>query len=154
MWQGEVVGLFLAAEARQPMRAAQQVRLVAGEGVDGDRYSDAGTWSRKQGPQRQVTLIESEALEAARRDYGLSLEPADTRRNIVTAGVALNHLVGRTFVAGAATLRGLKLCEPCSHMERLCGKTGAARALVHRGGLNAEVLTGGRLRVGDPIRPA
>ncbi len=149
MWEGTVRGLFYGPQTREPMRAVRQVRLVAGMGIAGDRYAAAGA----DRPERQVTLIESEALEAALRDYGVTLEAADTRRNIVTAGVALNHLVGATFAVGEATLRGVKLCEPCGHMERLCGRKGAVRALVHRGGLNAEIVAGGAVRVGDPVAP-
>ena len=55
---------------------------------------------------------ESEALEALRRDYEVDLDPAQARRNLLTRGVPLNHLVGREFRVGGVTLRGLRLCEP------------------------------------------
>jgi MOSC domain-containing protein YiiM len=110
-----------------------------------------GTFSKKDRPGRQVTLVEAEALEAAARDYGVALPPGATRRNLTTEGIALNHLVGRTFRVGQATLRGIQLCEPCGHMERLAERPGARDALVHRGGLNAEVVESGAIRVGDEI---
>jgi MOSC domain-containing protein YiiM len=95
-------------------------------------------------------LIESEAIEALKRDYGIELQPGDSRRNIVTRGVPLNHLVGCEFKIGAVTLRGIELCEPCAHLQKLT-QQGVVRGLVHRGGLNAEILTDGLIRPGDAV---
>lgn len=133
------------------MKSVDEVRALPGRGLEGDRYFlRAGTYSPKEGVDREITLIETEALEALLRDYGVALEPAETRRNVATRGVPLNHLVGRVFRVGEATARGLRLCEPCSHMERLSGKRIRA-GLVHRGGLRAQILTEGRIRVGDEV---
>lgn len=128
-----------------------EVRAVPGRGLEGDRYfSKTGTYSRHEGPDRQITLIEVEALEAVERDYRIVLDPGESRRNVATRGVAVNHLVGRRFRIGEVRLRGLRLCEPCSHMERLSGKP-VRSGLVHRGGLRAEILTEGVIRVGDLV---
>lgn len=133
------------------MQAVDSAHAVPGRGIEGDRYySKSGTYSRKDGADREITLIESEAIEALQRDYGLRVEPKETRRNVATRGVALNHLVGRRFRVGDAVLRGLRLCEPCGHLEQLSGKPMRA-GLVHRGGLRAEILTEGVIRIGDPI---
>ena len=133
------------------MKSVDEVRAWPGRGLEGDRYFlRAGTYSARDGADREITLIETEALEALLRDYGVDLDPAETRRNVATRGVPLNHLVGRVFRVGAATARGLRLCEPCSHMERLSGKRIRA-GLVHRGGLRAQILTEGRIRVGDDV---
>ncbi|MFN2421894.1 MAG: MOSC domain-containing protein [Gemmatimonadota bacterium] len=147
-----VAAIHIAPDAGTLPQSVVSVRAVAGKGLEGDRYYQRiGTFSKKDRPAREVTLIEAEALEALAQDYGLELPPGATRRNITTEGVALNHLVGRTFQVGEATLRGIQLCEPCSHMERLTGREGVKRGLVHRGGLNAEVMTDGTIRVGDRI---
>ncbi len=133
------------------MRAVDAARAVPGRGLDGDRYAaTAGTFSGKPDPGRDVTLIEVEALEGLAREYGLELAPAETRRNLLTRGVALNHLVGREFRVGEVRLQGIRLCEPCAHLEALAGKKVRA-GLVHRGGLRAQVRVEGVLRVGDPI---
>ena len=151
MAAGRVVSLYVGPAASARMEAVESVRAVAGRGIEGDRYFlRAGTYSRKDGPDREITLIETEALEALARDYALTLDASESRRNVATRGVALNHLVGRTFRVGEATIRGLRLCEPCGHMERLCGKP-VRPGLVHRGGLRAEILTDGFIRIGDPI---
>lgn len=152
MWQGTVVSIHIAAAAEGPMALVNEVRAVPEKGLEGDRYFHlAGTYSDNPGPFRQVTLIEIEAIEALRRDYRIDLNPGDSRRNIVTRGVPLNHLVGREFKVGEVTLRGIDLCEPCSHLEKLSRK-GVQRGLIHRGGLRAHILTGGTIGVGDKIQ--
>ncbi len=138
------------------MQTVKEALAVAGKGLEGDRYfSRKGTYSKPGDdakPQRQLTLIEAEAVDAAGRDYEVPAATSDIRRNVVTRGIALNHLVGKEFTVGAARLRGVKLCEPCEHMESLAAKPGIREALVHRGGLNAEILEGGPIRVGDAVR--
>lgn len=149
---GRIAAIFVAERATVPMRALEEVRVVAGRGLAGDRYaSSTGTWSRgdeDHRSKRQVTFIESEAIVAVRRDHGIDLDASDTRRNVVTVGVALNHLVGREFEVGDVHFRGISLCEPCSHLERVSGKS-IREPLIHRGGLNAEALTDGLVRIGD-----
>lgn len=147
----KVVALQIAETGAGAMRSVNSVRAVTGRGLEGDRYFlGTGTYSRKPGPHREATFIEIEAIEALERDYGIRLEPRESRRNVVTRGVALNHLVGREFRAGGAVFRGEKLCEPCGHLERLAGVPAAA-GLVHRGGLRARVVSDGTIEVGDSI---
>ena len=155
MFEGELVGIFVAPVAGAPMEGRAAVDAIAGRGLVGDRYLDAdGTYSgtRVSDDQRAVTLIEQEAVTAARAEEHVELDAAETRRNLVTRGVPLNHLVDREFRVGPARLRGVKLAEPCAYLE---GKTrpGVRGALVHRGGLRAEILVGGTLRLGDRITP-
>lgn len=148
---GGVVSLHIAPGAGAEMRALTEVLAVVGRGIEGDRYFNrTGTYSTHPGTGRAITLIEMEAIEALARDYNVHLAPGMARRNLVTRGVALNHLVGKTFAAGAAVLRGMRLCEPCLHLERLTTK-GTARGLIHRGGLRAEIVKGGVIRIGDTI---
>lgn len=150
---GTVVRIHIAPERAAPIRSVEAVRAVPGRGLEGDRYfGPGGAASGKTNPDREVTLIETEALEALDREYGVEMEPGETRRNLATRGVALNHLVGRRFRVGAATLEGIRLCEPCGYMERLSGKA-VRPGLVHRGGLRAQILTEGLIRVGDSVEP-
>jgi MOSC domain-containing protein YiiM len=149
---GNVLAIFTAAKAGEPLVSRDEVRAVPGRGLDGDRYfSKAGTYSAKDGPDREVTFIEREAIDAAERDEGVVIPPEGTRRNILTRGVALNHLVGREFSVGDVRFLGIRLSEPCAHMEKLSGVPGARKVLIHRGGLRAQILNEGVLRVGDPI---
>jgi MOSC domain-containing protein YiiM len=147
-----VVSIFIAPTAAGPMVEVAEVRAEPGRGLEGDRYfSKAGTYSRTAGSGREVTLVEAEALEAAAREYELDLPPALTRRNLLTRGVYLNHLVGREFSVGSVRLVGTRLCEPCEHMEELAGTRGARKALVHRGGLRCDIVAGGVIRRGDRV---
>ena len=133
------------------MRALSEARIVAGVGIPGDRYAERrGTYSPRHHIDRQITLIEQETLEALARDHGVALAPHEHRRNLTTRGVALNHLVDREFSIAEVRLRGMRLCEPCLHMEKLAAK-GAAHGLIHRGGLRAEIVSGGEIRVGERI---
>ena len=153
MFEGRLVGIYTSTGAGKPMDARGELRAVEGVGLDGDRYSltvRTGRFSDREGTGRQVTLIEREAVAAVNAEEQLELLESQTRRNLVTEGVPLNHLVDRTFRIGDVVLHGKRLAEPCSYLASLTTK-GASRALVHRGGLRADVLTGGTLRVGDTI---
>jgi len=153
MASGTVAAICIAPTARAPMTSVSEVRAIAGKGLEGDRYSaGTGTYSTHPGSGRHVTLIELEAVEALHRDYTIALVPTAARRNIVTRGVALNHLVGRRFRVGDVILAGVRLCEPCNHLESLTQR-GVRGGLVHRGGLRAEILSDGLIRVGDLIDP-
>lgn len=148
---GKVVSIQITPEASAALTPVEQVNAVAGQGLEGDRYFfKTGTYSKKHEPSREATFIEAEALEALGRDYSLELSGVESRRNITTRGVALNHLVGRTFRAGGAVFKGLRLCEPCGHLETLTGRP-VRPGLVHRGGLRTQILETGTVRIGDFI---
>ena len=151
MGKGTVVSIHLARTAGDPMVSVPEVRAVPDKGLEGDRYFNmAGTYSKKARPDNQVTLIEAEVIEALQREYQIDIDAGDARRNIVTRGVPLNELVGREIQVGEVTLRCLRLCEPCSHLAQLTARD-VLPGLVHRGGLRAQIVTEGVIRVGDPI---
>jgi len=151
MWKGNVVSIYVSPTASEPLVSIGEAHAVPGKGLEGDRYfGQVGTFSDKPGPAREVTLIEIETIEALKSDYGFALDPGDSRRNIVTRAVPLNHLVGQEFRVGEVTLRGIRLCEPCSHLAKLTGQKVFA-GLIHRGGLRAQILTEGTICVGDAM---
>jgi MOSC domain-containing protein YiiM len=154
---GEIVGIYVTPAAGQPMEARTVATAEAQRGLVGDRYAEeTGTYSHDTRVPRDVTLIEREAVEAVNAELragGIEIAEAETRRNLVTTGVPLNHLVGRTFRVGPLVLRGVKLAEPCAYLEQLLGRPGVREAFVHRGGLRCEVVEGGEIRVGDPVLP-
>ena len=148
---GKIIGIQITPDGEGKLESVNQVRAVAGQGLEGDRYfHKTGTYSKKHDASREATFIEAEALEALGRDYKLELSAVDSRRNIATRGVALNHLVGRTFRVGEAVFKGVRLCEPCGHLEQMTGRQVKA-GLVHRGGLRAQILETGMVRVGDSV---
>jgi MOSC domain-containing protein YiiM len=148
---GVVRAIYLAPQRGKPLAAVPRVRAVPGRGLEGDRYFlGRGSLSRWPGAARAVSLVEQEALDAAQREHGVDLFDGRSRRNVVTAGVALAELKGRTFRVGTAVLRGVQACQPCRYLERLTA-AGAFEALRGRGGLRAEVVEAGVIAVGDAV---
>jgi hypothetical protein len=138
---GHVEALVLATDAEAPVTVVQEAVARAGHGLEGDRYFDGrGTFSNRHARGVDLTLIDGGAVE----------EPATARRNVITRGIDLNALVGRRFMVGEVECLGQRLCEPCAHLERLT-EPGTLRALVHIGGLRADVLSDGTIRAGDPV---
>jgi len=147
MSQGKLLAIGIASDRAVPVETFQQAEVIIGQGLVGDRYTESTT----KDPGKQVTFIEQEALEAIAVEYEVQLSHTESRRNLLTSGVPLNHLVGAVFQVGdAARFRGLRLCEPCSYLEDLTGKA-AKTPLKHRGGLRTEVVQGGTIQVGDKI---
>lgn len=141
---GTVTGILIAPAAEAPLVRVDASIALPGRGLAGDRYAEGdGTFS---GPGRgyELTLVEAEVLD----EIQLSWE--DARRNIVTTGISLNALVGQRFHVGPVECVGRRLAEPCAHLEKLA-RPGLLRPLVHRGGLRADILSGGTISIGDEI---
>jgi MOSC domain-containing protein YiiM len=147
MQHGQLIAIHISSKCGATLQSVGEAELVAGRGLVGDRYFLP---EGKVKPDKEITLIEAEALEALAKDHELTLEPHESRRNLLTRGVALNELVGKEFSVGPARLRGIMLCEPCGHLEKLT-VPGVLNGLCHRGGLRAQILVGGKLRVGDVV---
>jgi MOSC domain-containing protein YiiM len=134
------------------MESRETVRAVAGRGLEGDRYFlGSGTFSpHPQKPDYELTLIESEAIEAFAHESGLPFTANHARRNIVTEGVRLNDLVDVEFQLGDVRIKGVRLCEPCNYLAKTTFPE-VLRGLVHRGGLRAQILGNGEIRAGDVV---
>jgi MOSC domain-containing protein YiiM len=145
MTSGRVEGIFVTPDHGALPQPVERIRAFAGCGLEGNRYFEEGAR-----PGRALTLIAAEALEALALEAGIELTAAETRRNVLTRGIDLNALVGRRFRVGQIECRGIELCEPCSHLESLT-QPGVIRGLVHRAGLNADILEDGEIAVGDPV---
>jgi MOSC domain-containing protein YiiM len=133
----------VCARRGDPLESASAAVVTVEDGVAGDRYTD-------------VSLVEAEEIEAFCNEQHLPVDLACTRRNVVTRGVRLNSLVGKEFLVGTVRLRGVELCDPCGSLgRRLATASLSAPQVVERfmgrGGLRAEVIEGGELRVGDSI---
>ncbi len=144
---GVVEDLVLAAEAEDAARSVEQATAIPGRGLDGDRYAaGSGTFASGR-PGSALTLVDASVLDQLAADQGRAV---DHRRNVVVRGADLNALVGRRFTLGEVTCVGSRLCEPCLHLDQLNGG-GVLRPLVHRGGLRADIVAGGTVRVGDKL---
>lgn len=146
-----IAHLFASPQRGAPQQALAALQLLAGQGVSGDRHCGRSDW-----PGQQVTLVEAEEIEAFCTATGQALDWALTRRNVVTRGVRLNALVGQRFRLGECELLGVELCEPCRSLGRRLENAAMSapevvRYWLGRGGLRADVLVGGRVRLGDAL---
>ncbi len=147
MFEGTVISINITPKAEGPMQAVNEIRAIPGRGLEGDRYFD----HEEKRPDRELTLVEAEAIEAFRSEFKIDFDLNGTRRNVVTRGVPLNHLVGKEFWIGEVKARGMRLCEPCATLQRLSHPK-VLPGLVHRGGLRAQILSEGMIRVGEAVR--
>jgi len=150
MDDGHVEAIFIGPAEAGPLGEVPEVLAEPGKGLVGDRhYRDNPPPDEEAG--RDITLIEAEAVEALKAEHGVELGPGESRRQIYTRGIRLNPLVGKRFLVGEVECVGVELCEPCNHLQSLT-PPGVLRGLVHRGGLRADILSGGTIRPGDPVR--
>jgi MOSC domain-containing protein YiiM len=147
--EGTLEAILIAAAAGEQARQVGAARALAGRGLEGDRHS-LGTGTFPSGlPGSALTIMEAEVCES----FAPPLAPDEHRRNLITRGIDLNHLVGYEFSVGSVRCRGMRLCEPCTVVQRYANRP-VLRELVHRGGLRADILEDGEIRVGDRVRAA
>jgi MOSC domain-containing protein YiiM len=146
--------IFMRKIPGGPQVECEQVRVVAGAGIEGDRYFD-----RHDEPGQNITLVEAEEIERFLREQGRPYDLSLTHRNVITRGVRLNQLVGRQFMVGSVRFRGVELCEPCLTLGTAIASPALPAAavvarFVHRAGLRADVLSSGVITRGDRIANA
>lgn len=149
-WSGIVAGIFVAPSSAGEMVSIPEVRAFADRGLEGDRFF-RDSWSAVSRSDKAVSLIEDEVLQLAAKELGMESIANLTRRNIVTRGVPLIELIGREFAVGDVIMRGIRLFEPCGHLVKVTKLPGIFKALEHRSGLKAAILSDGVIRIGDPI---
>jgi len=148
---GKVVGIYIARNQGDQTVNVDRIHVIPGMGIEGDRYFKKQNEVEGQSKTgHEITLIEVEAIESMRLNDGIQITPQESRRNIITNGISLNELVSHIFFIGEIKLRGVRLCEPCQY---LANKTDPRilYAMVHRGGLRADILTEGDIHINDSI---
>jgi len=148
-----VTQILIAQSPASEMTARAEVRALPGKGLEGDRYFvGTGTFSPEQPkPDYEITFIEREQIQTFARESNLPFTAFQARRNIVTEGVNLNELAGQEFYVGEVRIRGLRLCEPCHYLAKSSFPQ-ILTGLAHKGGLRAQILSEGMIRVGDIVR--
>jgi MOSC domain-containing protein YiiM len=146
--------IFLTSEPGGALIEVPHVRVLAGAGIEGDRYFKA-----KDEPGQNITLVEAEVIEAFNANFGARHELSCTRRNLVTRDVRLSLLVGKEFFVGSVRLRGVELCEPCIGLGEAMASEGvtppaAVKYLVHRAGIRADVVSSGTIAIGAEVSNA
>jgi hypothetical protein len=142
---GIVKAICISPVAGDPMQEITEVEAIAGQGLKGDRYTTGkGSFNKGKQGVRQVTLMNSIFFQ------GSGFEFKDSRRNLFIEGVELMWLIGREFQIGTSRFRGVKYCDPCIRPSKLSGNDKSFKeTFFDRGGLIAEIIEGGVIKVGD-----
>ena len=150
--QASIKEIYITDAAAKPMVAVDSVLALADQGLEGDRYClGNGFYSDKEGWGANVTLIQSEAIDGVNVGHSTDFTGAMLRRNLVTSGIKLNLLIGRDFRCGEAILHGTKPFPPCTHLAYLLGRSDVLKYFAYCSGIGANVVSGGRIDVGDQI---
>ena len=145
--EGRIIAVCISPTEGGPIKAVTEAVAIAGQGLRGDRYCATGASSNTQ-----LTLIESEVIDALNSELAKPLPVTAFRRNLVTEGVVLNSLVGLTFAVGEVQVQGIELCEPCAYLQDLLGVPELVKRLTHKGGLRCEILEGGLIVCDSLVR--
>ncbi|MGH7872744.1 MAG: MOSC domain-containing protein [Candidatus Binatia bacterium] len=149
-WQGSVAAIFVAPRSMSEMVPVPEVRAFADRGLEGDRFFRE-SWNAVKRADKAVSLIEDEVLQAAAKELAMDSIGVLTRRNIVTRGVPLIELLGREFTVGGVLMRGIRLFQPCGHLVKVTKLPAIFKALEHRSGLKAAILSDGAIRISDAV---
>jgi len=149
---GKLRSIWLAPRAGELVGCVEEVKAVEERGLEGDRYyQGTGSFSRWDTPKRQVSLIAFEQVEKIGELLGKQVDEGSLRRNLVTEGIPIEQWAGATFSIGEVLLKGLQPCAPCRYLERILALPSLMAHMKGRGGLRAQILKGGYIRVDDPI---
>lgn len=149
----QIIEIHICTRGGSAMQRVQSAELIAHKGIKGDRYfKETGTFSEKLAglPDKELTLIEAEQIQAFNKAHGLNFTYGDFRRNLITEGVDLNSLVGKEFMLGNIRLKGVRLCEPCSHLASILVPE-VVSSLAHKSGLRVTILDDGKIQDNTPI---
>ena len=151
---GKIVKLLISKDPKSTMLSLNQIVLEAGKGIFGDRYyNQEGTFSNKGEiqPDRDVTLIEIEKIDALNKEHNLDITAEDLRRNIVVSNCDLNSLVDKEFQIGEVVLKGLRLCEPCKYLSDKLDNEEVLSQMIHKAGLRAQIIKSGSIDLNSQV---
>ena len=144
---GKVVEIGIVDIKGSKIQNVDKVEALKGKGLLNDRK-----FSKNNQKERQITLIEIENINYFINKYKANISPIDFRRNIITENVKLNDLVGKEFFVGSVILKAHDLCRPCKYLQDKLKQNNFVKEFLRKGGLRCEILTGGRISVGDIIK--
>ena len=145
----KIIAIGIAKENNQKFKIEQvnNVEVIAGKGIKGDRYYHDYNEAKKQ-----ITLIESENIDYYNKKFSTNFSYLDFRRNLITENIQLNDLVGKKLSIGQIDIEVHDLCRPCAYLQEILGKDNIVKEFLRRGGLRCEILVSGNIQVGDEIR--
>ena len=143
----KVFKLGIASDNNKKIQEVESINVLANKGIVGDRHFDD-----YNDPYCQLSLIESENIDYYNTKFGLNINYVDFRRNIITRGIQLNHLVGKKLKIGNVEVEGIDLCRPCKHLTEILNQDNILKEFLRRGGLRCQILTSSKISVGDVIK--
>ena len=143
----KVVKIAITNNPSQKINCVDSVNVIAGKGLENDRF-----FKDNNEKGSQLTLIESENIDNFNKDVGTTISYENFRRNIITKNIRLNNLISKEFYIGDIKVLGIDLCEPCLHLQKILKQKNLVKKLVHKAGLRCEILTSGKISVGDIIK--
>ena len=143
----KVFKIGITKSKNQKIQEVEEINVLAGEGIIGDRYFDESTVDRNQ-----LTLIESENIDYYNQKFNLKIPYLNFRRNIVTKDIKLNDLIGKKIIIGKTKIKGIDLCRPCKSLQKNLGQDNIIKEFLRKGGLRCEILTSANIKVGDEIK--
>ena len=143
----KVIEIAISESSGKVMKNVDSVESIAGKGLINDRH-----FREDNKKKSQITLIEIENINHYNQISRTSILPKDFRRNIITKGIKLNELVGSEFFIGEVKVRAHDLCRPCKYLQESLNQNDLIKKLLHKAGLRCEILTDGKIFVGDEIK--
>tara|TARA_B100001989_G_C24191792_1_gene294048 strand:- start:28 stop:474 length:447 start_codon:yes stop_codon:yes gene_type:complete len=143
----KVFKLGITSDNNKKIQEVESINVLANKGIVGDRHFDD-----YNDPYCQLSLIESENIDYYNTKFGLNINYVDFRRNIITRGIQLNHLVGKKLKIGNVEVEGIDLCRPCKHLTEILNQDNILKEFLRRGGLRCQILTSSKISVGDVIK--
>ena len=143
----KVIEIAISKNSRGEMTKVKSIVSLAGKGLVEDRF-----FRENNKKESQITFIEIENIRHYNQMFKTSIFPKDFRRNIITEGIKLNELVGSEFFVGGVKIKAHDLCRPCKSLQETLKQKNLVKEFLYKGGLRCEILTNGKITVGDEIK--
>jgi len=144
---GKVIEIGITNIKGNQIQNVNKVEAFKGRGLQNDRK-----FSENNKKERQITLIEIENINYFNNISKTNIPPINFRRNVITENIRLNKLVGKEFFVGNVKLKAHDLCRPCKYLQDKLKQNNFIKEFIHTGGLRCEILTSGKINVGDIIK--
>tara|TARA_B100000686_G_C16520375_1_gene826900 strand:+ start:128 stop:574 length:447 start_codon:yes stop_codon:yes gene_type:complete len=142
----KVIQIGICKKSSEKIHEVQAVEVISGKGIVNDRHFDD-----HNDDKNQITLIEKENIDHYNNEANTNISYIDFRRNIVTAGIKLNDLIGKKIKIGSALVEGVDLCKPCKHLQEMIGQSDLVKKFLLKGGLRCKIISSGKIQKNDQI---
>ena len=142
----QVIQIGIHESKGDEVRAIDTVEAIKGKGLVNNRH-----FKENNEKKSQITLIEIENINYYNKISKTLIASINFRRNIITSGIKLNELLYKEFYIGKVRVKAHDLCRPCKYLQELLKQNNIIKEFLHKGGLRCEILTSGKICIGDKI---